>query len=86
MIAKSLANVGYDTYKPTFTVSFQLRETDLFVSGLDFQVGTEKQNSFLFLLKNVCYRTNPILLYPKEVFIKPTYTPVLSEITWKLLK
>lgn len=34
-----------------FTVSFQLRETDLFVSGLDFRVGTEKQNSFLFLLK-----------------------------------
>ena len=62
MIAKSLASIGYDIYKPTFTVSFQLHETDLFVSGLDFQVGTEKQKSFLFQLKNVCYSTSPILL------------------------
>ena len=42
MIAKSLANVGYDLYKPTFTVSLQLHEVDLFISGLDSQVGIEE--------------------------------------------
>lgn len=53
MIAKSLANVGYDLYKPTFTVSLQLHEVDLFISGLDFQVGIGKQKPFFFQLKNV---------------------------------
>lgn len=48
MIAKSLANVGYDLYKPTFTVSLQLHEVDLFISGLDSQVGVEEQKPFLF--------------------------------------
>lgn len=70
MIAKSLANVGYDIYKPTFTVSLQRHEADLFVSGLDFQVGTEKQKPFLFQFKNTCYSTNPILGISKEVFLE----------------
>lgn len=48
MIAKSLANVAYDIYKPTFTVSLQLHEAYLFISGLDFKAGTEKQKPFLF--------------------------------------
>lgn len=48
MIAKSLANVAYDIYKPTFTVSLQLHEIYLFISGLDFKVGTEKQKNFTF--------------------------------------
>lgn len=48
MIAKSLANVAYDIYKPTFTVSLQLHEIYLFISGLDFKVGTEKQKTLLF--------------------------------------
>lgn len=71
MIAKSLANVGYDVYKPTFTVSLQLQlhEADLCVSGLGFQVGTEKQKPVFFQFKNVCYSTNPIIVYSKEVFL-----------------
>ena len=47
MIAKSLANVAYDIYKPTFTVSLQLHEVYLFISGSDFNIGTEKQKPFL---------------------------------------
>lgn len=51
MIAKSLANVGYDLYKPTFTVSLQLREVGFLISWLDFQVGTEKKKPFPFPIK-----------------------------------
>lgn len=51
MIAKSLADVGYDLYKPTFTVSLQLREVGFLILWLDFQVGTEKQKPFPFPIK-----------------------------------
>lgn len=47
LIAKSLANVAYDMYKPTFTVSLQLCEVYLLVSVLGFKAGTEKQKHFL---------------------------------------
>lgn len=70
LIAKSLANVAYDIYKPTFTVSLQLCEVYFFVSGLDFKAGTEKQKPFLFQFKSMCYSTNPITVYSEEVFIK----------------
>lgn len=64
MIAKSLANVAYDIYKPTCTVSL-LHEVYLFVSGLDFKVGTEKQKPFF----SNCYSTNPMTVYSEEVFL-----------------
>jgi hypothetical protein len=42
MIAKSLANVEYDIYKPTSTVS--LHVADIFISGLNCYIGIQPKH------------------------------------------